>query len=359
MKKVLLTLLSVVGALCLYSEEKQNPAVALVYPVAPLASPVKLDGLLDESAWSKAVNISSFTDSGSPNLSVQQTVMRIAYDKDNLYLGITCAENSMKTILCNTSGPDAPFYEDDSIEFFIDINHDHTTYYQLAVTAGGATYDNHNGDSLWTKPWKSAVSKHADRWCVEIKVPFSIFQEAPPTVGSFWGFNLCRERHAGGKLELSNWADVERVFNKAHLFGHLLFMPTNWENNIEAIGKAKQGAGRIETQLQTGDGYWQLLPTGGKPVKLSLLDAYRKRFQFLPPRADELNKLFKANPELPQKKQFDKLLNDFNGHVARSRSVKDVGSVQFAQANIFYISFLKSIDTIYWQSKLAVLNKQI
>jgi len=57
--------------------------------------PLRIDGRLDEPEWSTAAVIDDFTmqlpQDGVP--ASEKTVVRILYDEDNLYLGITCFDS--------------------------------------------------------------------------------------------------------------------------------------------------------------------------------------------------------------------------------------------------------------------------
>ena len=254
---------------------------------------------------------------------------------------------------------DAQFWNDDSIEFFIDQDHSHEKHFQLAVTANMAKFDSKDGDSLWTKEWTAVTKKYADKWTVEIAIPFEIFERQAPKAGEFWGFNLCRERQAGGKLELFNWADVQRVFNRTYLFGHLLFMPQDWEANMDAIAKAAQAKGRSETHLQLDDGHWSFKPGQGKPRKLSFSEACKERFASLPPRAVELENMIKNLKNSKAKTDYEALAAKYRDWNKRAQAKKTLTAVEFAQANVFYTEFVNKLDTFYWDIKLAQLNESI
>ena len=362
MKRLLLSLALLAGC-GLLADGDLPPQVSLVYPIAPTAGEIVIDGELGDAGWKNAVTVSGFTDSGSPIIANEQTSITMCYDNDFFYIAITCFESAMNKIHTSCVGHDVSFWEDDSIEIFIDENHDHSTLYQFAVTAGGATIDLRNGDSVWSATWKSAVKRLQDRWVVEVALPFAIFEHFEdkshfePTAGAVWGFNVCRDRRAGGKLELFNWADVQRNFHQAHLFGHLLYMPMDWKNNTELIAKAAAGAGRTENHLQIEDGFWLVPSKGGSPRKLTYAEAIVERFQKYPARVAELQEVFK-DISIKEKDDFNAQLKEFDAWKAKTSGVSKVTSEEFALANIFYSSFVQKLDQYYWLAKLAKLNKE-
>lgn len=365
MKKILL-LVILLSALSMYSqEEKLPPEVALVYPIAPRVGEIVIDGDLYDEGWKSPIKAGAFTDSGSPNLAIEQTEMALCYDDKYFYLAMRCFESNMRTLVTPSSGHDASFWNDDSIEFFIDDNHDHSTHYQFAVTANGSQFDGKNNNSTWNASWKAAVKRYADSWCVEVAIPFDVFKRTEdggqfePVSGAFWGFNACRERRAGGKHELFNWADVQRVFNRTHLFGHLLFMPSGWQSNTDAISQASQAAGRTETQIILSDGYWSIKAGDSTPRKLTFKQSCIERFSKLPPQAEELAEMFSRLPSGAYKTEFEDLLQKFNEWNIKANKSTSISAIEFSQGNVFYLNFLRKLNSFFWKAKLAELNSKI
>ncbi len=363
MKRLLLSL-AALATFGLCGAAELGPEVALVYPIAPSAGKIEINGDISDAGWKNAIVVSGFTDSGSPVIAKEQTSMQMCYDNDFFYIAVTCFESAMNKLHTACQGHDASFWEDDSIEVFIDENHDHKTFFQFAVTAGGATFDLRNGDSVWNGKWQSAVKRYGDRWIVEIALPFTMFEHFEdkshfePVPGAAWGFNVCRDRRASGKLELFNWADVQRNFHQAHLFGHLLYMPKDWEGRSDIIAKASIGAGRLENQLQLQDGFWLIPANGEAPRRLTYSEAIVERFKNYPERVPALQALFKEI-KIKEASEFEAMLKQFDDWKARSGSGGKVSSEEYAQATIFFSNFTKKLNEFYWLAKLAKLNQEI
>ena len=322
----------------------------------PAAGPVTLDGVLDEPSWATAVEVSGFTVSGRDDLAPQQTVLRLLYDATHLYVAVVCQEPSMGTLRAAVTPRDGPFWEDDAVELFLDPAHVHDDYVQCAVSAGGACYDNHNGDSLWTSGWKAVVRRQADAWICEGALPFADLKVAPPTPGALWGFNLCRERQEGGKLELHNWADVQRVFNRASRFGHLAFVGSEWSPSAERIAEIARLADGEQALVFVNTGYWTA-DRAAAPRQESYAAAIATAVGTLPAKLTELVAL--TRDEAPAQQQR---LAQLQRDCAALQQLGDSPAVlapAWAQALGAVQGLRADVETLYWQVKLAALNRSM
>ncbi len=62
-------------------------------------SPPVIDGKIDESCWSKADMAIDFTDYKLERLAVEQTIVRVLYDDENLYVAFECMEPDPNSIV--------------------------------------------------------------------------------------------------------------------------------------------------------------------------------------------------------------------------------------------------------------------
>ena len=325
-------------------------------PCLPATAPITVDGRLTPDEWGHTVEIAGFTVSGSDTLAPEPVLMRLAYDRKHLYLGITCLESNMKGLKTGGAGGyDGAFWLDDSVEFFLDTNHDHETYTQFAVTAKGIRYDNRQGDSTWNADWTAATALGPDRWTAEIAVVFTGLVPSPPVPGDLWGFNLCRERQAGGHLELYNWANVERVFKNVELFGHIVFLPSNWKATPEAVLDPLRRAEGEESRLLVEYGTWSMRQ-GRAPVFTSFLDQLRREDSACPPFITKLGVIYKESPNLPYARQYGELAGEYAAIrriIAGKRPLKAVLFDRHAKR-------LKDLrvesENLFWRVKLAELN---
>lgn len=339
------------------SAAKNAAETTLVYPCLPATRPIQIDGRLDPQEWAGAVKVSGFTISGSDKLAPEQVTMRLLHDRERLYLGVTCYESNMAKLKTAARVTDGPFWLDDSIEFFIDANHDHETYWQFAATAKAVRYDNQQGDSSWNSAWQTAAQRGANAWSIEAAVPFADLKQKAPTPGTIWGFNLCRERQAGGSLELYNWADVQRVFKNADLFGHLYFVPTEWESTEAGVRPAREAGGKV-TRVFVNNGYWRLSPAA-KPALVTYREALRRQKQTAAKFLNDLARIYQERPRLAYRKEFDKL----NAAYLRTQDLIEadtaIDAEQWAGARAFLSALPDKSESLYWRVRLAELNEEL
>jgi hypothetical protein len=114
----------------------------------------------------------------------------------------------------------SPLHLDDSLEFFIDRRADQH-YYQVMVNPLGTYLV---GLGFAARPEiKVAVKtgREADAWVVELAVPWKSIEATAPKAGEKLGFNVVRNRFAGGESH-SNWSPLLGNLNHSpHLFGAL------------------------------------------------------------------------------------------------------------------------------------------
>ena len=177
---------------------------------------IKVDGRLDEAAWKDSDTFSTFTTSSwSPNKeNVQKTYVRVAYDADNLYFGVESMEPRPDKMTAGRglSRRCADFGKlGNHVELFYSYPDMGEAAYHLSVNSNGEMIDLYDksaavqDDTFMTKAtWK--VSRSADRWTLEIAIPFSeIGQKVMP--GATWKVNVARERMVeGAKAETSTMA---------------------------------------------------------------------------------------------------------------------------------------------------------
>ena len=333
----------------------ENQAVCcFAYPCRPTTAPIVVDGKLDPNEWAGAIEVSGFTFSGKALLASEQMVMRLMYDRDNLYLGVKCGESKMDKLVANVREHDGNAWQDDCIEFFIDPKHDHETYYQFIVNTLGAQYEAVGFDRLWNCQWKAAASLGQDAWCVEVAIPFSAFEVAAPAPDAIWGYNLNRERRAGGDTELYNWADVQGNFHNPGLFGHLWFVGEGWEPSEENIAAAARRVGGAEARLYVANGYYEV-KQGQKPKSLSYRDLIQLQRGAIAGRLDELQKIYGERPNLALKDQFEKLRARYDSIKSMASGEKAVSAEESAGANAFLRDMEDAVNDIYWRVRVKML----
>lgn len=185
--------------------------------------PPKLDGVLDDACWQQANATGEFTRIIKGPAQIHQTQFRVVYDEANLYIGVTCLESKPGSIVAQVRSNDqSAVMADDAIEIFLHPDPAAPEYYQLAANSIGTRYDGLAFNSAWNGEWQAAGSVGEDAWYLECALGFaSLGHHGAP--GAVWGFNVCRDRNAGGDTEWSAWSDTMGGFHVPERFGRLVF----------------------------------------------------------------------------------------------------------------------------------------
>jgi len=197
-----------------------------VYPCPRLEPAPAIDGKVGDACWQKAPVVSGFTRYNKPTLMEVQTSFRVGYDDTFLYFGVHCDEPNAKRLSPTAAGRDTgQVFRGETIEIFVDPRHDHQGYHQFAVNLANAFYDSRRTDPTWNCQAKTATRIVADGWELEVALPWADLGVEPKT-GAVVGFNVCRDRYAGGAREWSNWAQTKANFHDPIRFAHLVLSPT-------------------------------------------------------------------------------------------------------------------------------------
>lgn len=212
---------------------------------------VKIDGVLDEDAWSRAAGTGLFVDVGSglPNPGIpSQGEARLFWDAQFLYVGIDAYDKTVRGGF-PADAKDPHLWERDTVEIMIDPDGDgdNRDYYEIQVSPQNlifdTQYDDYNrpngggkgpfGHEEWAAGGERAVKIHGtlddaadtdDGYTVELKIPWASFtkaQKAPPAPGSSWRMNFYAMQDNGGTA----WSPILGLgnFHKASRFGRVIW----------------------------------------------------------------------------------------------------------------------------------------
>ena len=181
----------------------------------------ELDGQLNDACWKQLPEITGFQIFRTRDLAVTQTYGYVCYDDAYLYIGMKCLIPAGITKPVGEAGTyahdDFPWGHD-RIEIMLDPGRTESDYYQLAMTAYGATFDCSRSvggtgeDDAWNGEWTGKSYIGEGYWSVELAVPYQNLGITPES-GSTWGINLCRATTKA----LSSIA-VRGAFNDAEKF---------------------------------------------------------------------------------------------------------------------------------------------
>jgi hypothetical protein len=207
------------------------PRRAVVYRAA---SPLTIDGKLDEASWRTAVWSEPFVDiQGGDELRPRfRTRVKMLWDDDYFYIA---AELEEPDIWGTLEERDSVIFHDNDFELFIDPDGDTHNYYELEVNALGTPWDlllpqpyRDGGSAIHA--WdiaglrvgvdvRGTLNRPGDRdeaWTVEIAMPWKILREAAPErraprAGEQWRVNFSRVEW---QTDVKDGAYVKRVDSK-------------------------------------------------------------------------------------------------------------------------------------------------
>jgi len=175
----------------------------------------RIDGRLDEAAWSQARFFDDFiqkdpVEGAAPTV---RTEVGILYDDDAIYVGARLYGNP-RDIQSNVSRRDVGAGQSEHIWVSFDSYRDRRTAYSFGVTAAGVRIDWYHPrddefalDVSFDPVWEADATIDSAGWYAEMRIPFSQlrFRDEPVQV---WGFNV--DRWIPSRNEDLFWIPVPR-----------------------------------------------------------------------------------------------------------------------------------------------------
>jgi len=182
---------------------------------------VKIDGLLNDSAWADASIATGFVEFrpkvGALENEQNKTVTYLMYDDEGFYFGGFCYERTKDSIATELKGRDG-FGTNDYIGIIIDTYKDHLNGFEYFVTPLNEQWDakmspNMNGNSedfSWNAVWKSGAVIHENGWSFEMFIPYSAIRFGKKDIQD-WGINITRRRQKAGSQ--NTWNPIDPKVN--------------------------------------------------------------------------------------------------------------------------------------------------
>lgn len=190
------------------------------YHIREASSPIKIDGIADETAWQNTQVADNFFMVLPMDTSMAQirTEVRMTYDRQNLYLLAICYNGQPGPYMVESLKRDFSFLKNDNFLLFMDPFDDQTNGFSFGANAAGAQWDGtmYEGgkvDLSWDNKWVSVVKNYPDKWIFEAAIPFKSIRYKKGI--SEWGINFSRNDLKS--KEKSSWAPVPRQFPTASL----------------------------------------------------------------------------------------------------------------------------------------------
>ena len=164
-------------------------------PQAPV-----IDGRLDP-AWLQLDPLTPFYDLGTITDAARQSRAYVTYDDQALYVALDLDDDQ---VIAAHEGTDAPVWEDDDVEVFIQPAGS-DRYYQFAANALGGRYDGRGMDASYNADWEVRGARTNTGWSLEMRIPFAAVGQTQPARGAQWRLGLGRQDLGSGPAALSCW----------------------------------------------------------------------------------------------------------------------------------------------------------
>jgi hypothetical protein len=187
--------------------------------------PLVIDGKLDEEAWNAPTRTLRFGNNINGKPTEWPTYVKLLWDQQNLYFAFICEDP--QTLERSLMEGDA-----DTVEIWLDPQHDHNSCYQILIDMAGRIEDiffeggGEEGQPAWESKAEVAVQRQTNQWIVEVAVPRAGMTDGLKFPTGPWGANFCRSSRqvTNPQDRFSRWSPLLfGAFNKPDLFGHIYF----------------------------------------------------------------------------------------------------------------------------------------
>jgi hypothetical protein len=181
------------------SASADDIAVAPPLEVPRLTSEIKVDGLLDEVAWQRALAIPLRyeTRPGENTNPPVETDGLLLYDDSALYVAFRARDPEPRQIRAHLSDRDTA-WNDDFVGVVLDTFNDERRAFEFFVNPLGVQMDvlrddvYDRGDSSWDAIWSSAGRITEEGYVVEVAIPFHSLRFPSGSQAQTWGIDMRR-----------------------------------------------------------------------------------------------------------------------------------------------------------------------
>lgn len=178
--------------------------------------PPKIDGKLDDPVWQNAAVITNFTQFiiNEGQSATEETIVRTAYDDENIYFGIRCFDSDPSKIKANLSNRDE-ILADDWIAVSLDTFDSKRRSFIFGVNPYGIQIDalndeNDLSDFTWDAIFESRGTIDDKGWAAELSIPLKSLR-FPNKKTQDWGLLIIR--YLARKNEKTSWPPLTRKIN--------------------------------------------------------------------------------------------------------------------------------------------------
>ena len=184
------------------AQAKPESVPSARFDIVRASVPIKIDGVLDEKAWSEApvIPLPYEWQPGDNIPSPVKTECLVTYDLRNIYIGFRCFDPEPRKIRAHLMDRDDTdtLILDDHVSFMIDSFNDERRAFQFRVNPMGVQADANFSESegyedfSWDAIWDAAAKITDWGWALEVAIPLSQLRFHASEGTRTWGFSAER-----------------------------------------------------------------------------------------------------------------------------------------------------------------------
>lgn len=344
------------GGLILLSVASYSQApVPKTLPAKRTTQKVKIDGLINDSAWRDAALATGLIEFrpkvGAPEENITRSETYLMYDDAGIYFGGYLYERNKDSISTELRGRDG-FGNNDFIGIIFDTYKDHQNGFEYFITPLNEQMDakqapNTNGNSedfSWNAVWESGAVIHDDGWSFEMFIPYSAIRFGNKNVQD-WGLNITRRRQKTGQQYM--WNPVDPNVNG------FLTQEGYWTGvtNIKAPVRLQFSpyfstyANHYPANI-TGVNNWTSQVNGGMDVKYGITPAFTLDATLI--------------PDFGQVQSDNQILNltPFDVQFNENRAFFTEGTELFSKGGLFYSRRI-GVEPVYYEGYSKSPNEKV
>jgi len=182
-------------------------------------TPPKIDGSLDDLAWSTAPVASDFIQNfpKAGEVASVRSEVKILYDNTAIYIGAMLFDDPSLIRRQLTARDDEQQSDVDYFSIFFDTYHDNQNGFQFLVTSANVQTDarlspnfvgdfGSYGDKTWNAVWESQTKITDKGWIVEMRIPYFSLRFSKKEIQD-WGLQLMRFTRRNNERSTWNFID--------------------------------------------------------------------------------------------------------------------------------------------------------
>ena len=261
-----------------------NVLLLATVAVTQIASPIKVDGRLDEAAWKGAAWCSDFRRPESEALKgalARKTSFAILADARCVYVGVRCEEPDLGRL--RDGDQDQDLWGTDDVELFFAPSGSNFDFYHFAAspvsTSHYADFASEGGNihpDPFGTTWSSAFAYGDGEWTGEFAIPLaSLYMTRNADWQTEWVFNITRS--ARQPKDRASWSPVDLGYLEPKRFGRVGGFPMRKAEDDFAMSDVRLDGANLAFSVYSavaGDGTFEVPQYGTAPVRVALKAGY-------------------------------------------------------------------------------------